>query len=247
MRIEKPKEKVLESFKVTESFRIMTTDGNYILDEGDTLQVVEANGLELSEDVQIPSDNTKEAVILESGDFVKIIEANTLDQVMSKVGKGEDLSKEDKEMLSVAIDTVKGDGSKEIKDIMKKVQAGKELSSDEQKKLSAAIDASKNEEVDDDEDEEEVDEKCKKNKKESISRIRRRKLKEDHISGRLLSDITASLIEAIVERGGDYAAEELVELFENLQDEYKDMMDDFDQLKVFFRRLYKIIGTFTYI
>ncbi len=109
-------------------------------DKKDDEEEMDESVYTVEEEFTIPGTD----IILEKGDKFKVIEAeNTLGKVMKKVSAGEELSKEDKEIISVAVDTVKGEAKGEIEDIMKKVSAGKELSKDEQKKLSAAIDASK--------------------------------------------------------------------------------------------------------
>lgn len=259
MRIEKPEQKVLETLEVKESFRVKTKDGNYILDEGDTLQIVEANGLELTEDVQVPTDS-KEVTILEAGDFINVVEQKveeaTLDSIMKKVGAGKDLSDEDEKVLSAALDASKEEDKDEMNKLMKKVRAGKELTDTEEKMLGAYIDASKkkDEAADMDDEEDEMDEadeagdtienpdgkKGAKPKmagtKESV-RSRRRRMKESHISGAIQDEVVTSLIEAMVDRGGMYAASELQSVFSELISEYYDMMGSYDSLYEFFDSL----------
>lgn len=185
MRIEKPEQKVLETLEVKESFRVKTKDGNYILDEGDILQIVEANGLELTEDVQVPTDS-KEVTILEAGDFINVKEAKK---------KSEDDEEDDED---------------------------EEAGSDK-------------DDADDDDDDDEENKEEKK-KKESV-RSRRRRMKESHISGAIQDEVVTSLIEAMVDRGGMYAASELQSIFSELISEYYDMMGSYDSLYEFFDSL----------
>jgi DNA-directed RNA polymerase specialized sigma54-like protein len=189
MRIEKPEQKILETFEVKESFRVKTKDGNFILDEGDTLQVVEANGMELTEDVQVPAENS-EITILEAGDFINVLEKEDYDDEDGEVPGEQDTGPDE-------------------------YDEGK----------------------DKDDDDEEMDEKGKyKNKKES-TRSRRRRVKESHLSGAIQDEIVTSLIEAMVDKGGMYAASEMNIVFKELNYEYYDMIGTTDYLKEFYEQM----------